>query len=96
MNDQSTSQRLESFGKPELADGFDLTPVDDGFIIYEKDNDRVHYLNHTAALVLLLCDGNTAAPDIIILVQQQFELEAPPDDQIVEILMQFRDEGFFT
>jgi hypothetical protein len=47
---------------PKRVDGLEINPAEDGFIIYQPEQDRVHYLNHTAVLVLELCNGkNTAA-----------------------------------
>jgi hypothetical protein len=78
---------------PTQVDGLDLTPVDDGFIIYESAKNRVHYLNHTAALVLILCDGRNSEDDIRALLQRRFQLPAPPDQDVAQILAQFLDEG---
>jgi hypothetical protein len=78
---------------PKQVDGLDLTPVDDGFIIYETARDRVHYLNHTAALVLILCDGRNSEDEIRALLQRRFQLPAPPDQDVAQILAQFLDEG---
>jgi hypothetical protein len=78
---------------PKQVDGLDLTPVDDGFTIYESAKNRVHYLNHTAALVLILCDGRNSEDDIRALLQRRFQLPAPPDQDVAQILAQFLDEG---
>lgn len=78
---------------PKQVDGLDLTPVDDGFIIYDSAKDRVHYLNHAAALVLILCDGRNSEDDIRALLQRRFQLPAPPDQDVAQILAQFLDEG---
>jgi hypothetical protein len=78
---------------PKQIDGLDLTPVDDGFIIYDPAKDRVHYLNHAAALVLILCDGRNSEDDIRALLQRRFQLPASPDQDVAQILAQFLDEG---
>jgi hypothetical protein len=78
---------------PKQVDGLDLMPVDDGFIIYNSAQDRVHYLNHAAALVLILCDGCNSEDDIRALLQRRFQLPAPPDQDVAQILAQFVDEG---
>ena len=36
--------------RPRLAEKAQIHPVDDGYMIYDPDQDRVHYLNVTAAL----------------------------------------------
>lgn len=75
------------------VDGLDLTPVDDGFILYDVERDRVHYLNHAAALVLILCDGHNAAGEIPLLLQRRFDLPEPPEGEIAAVLTQLVDEG---
>lgn len=89
---KATSGAPESL-TPKQIDGLDLTPVDDGFIIYQKEFDRVHYLNHTAALVIMLCDGATSVEEMIGLVQQHFEMDEAPEREVRDILVQFLDEG---
>src|SRR5437762_3878064 len=44
-----------------VIDGLDVNEVKDGLIVYEPDRDRVHYLNGTAAVVFLFCDGTNDA-----------------------------------
>src|SRR5262249_35525069 len=39
---------------PRHIEGLEINPVEDGFMIYRPDADRVHYLNHTAVLILEL------------------------------------------
>lgn len=75
------------------AEDLDLTAVDDGFIAYDQARDRVHYLNHTAALVFVLCCGRITAEDMAGLVQVQFDLEEPPRDEVESILARFAEEG---
>jgi hypothetical protein len=61
---------------PAQADGIDISPVADGYVVYDRDNDVVHHLNHTAALVLELCTGQNSAADIASILEQSF-----PDTQ---------------
>jgi hypothetical protein len=49
---------------PVRCDRIDINPVADGYVVYDPDRDRVHYLNHTAALVLELCNGQHTVADI--------------------------------
>ena len=96
MSDPNATTGTPALLAPNQVDGLDLTPVDDGFIIYEKEGDRVHYLNHTAALVLLLCNGKTSVEEMIGMVQRQFELDEAPDHEVRDILVQFKDEGLIA
>lgn len=76
--------------------GLDIAPADDGFIIYMEDTDRVHYLNHIAGIILLLCNGRNQATGIASLLKQQFELPEPPLSDVATLLAQFVDEGLIV
>ena len=78
---------------PTPLDGLDVHEVDDGLVIYDTGNDRVHYLNETASLVFALCDGERDAEAIAGLLQQAWALEAPPSTEVRECLEQLREEG---
>lgn len=79
--------------RPVLAETVDLLPVDDGYMILDQTEDRVHYLNPTAALVALSCDGERTGEEIAGLVQQQFGLDAPPVAEVSEVIARLRDES---
>ncbi|OQK17448.1 hypothetical protein AU255_06100 [Methyloprofundus sedimenti] len=81
---------------PKQIDGLEPSPADDGFLIYFQDTDRVHYLNHIATLVLLLCDGKNSNEDIPKLLQQQYDLPEAPIDDVDALLNQFVDEGLIV
>jgi PqqD family protein of HPr-rel-A system len=78
---------------PRQVDGLELKPVEDGAVIYDRDGDRVHYLNPTAALVLELCDGASDAAEIARLLQAHFGLEAPPRAEVESLIAQLLDES---
>jgi hypothetical protein len=44
---------------PKPAEGMEINQVEDGYVIYPADRDRVHYLNHTAVPVLEGRTGST-------------------------------------
>lgn len=78
---------------PTRTTGIELDEVAGGFIVYDPKHDRVHYLNHTAALVLELCTGNAAAAEIARMLQIAYELPAPPEGEIDECLERLKQEG---
>ena len=51
--------------KPRQADGLDITEVDDGLVVFEPTNRRVHHLNVTATLVFELCTGENDLDEIV-------------------------------
>jgi hypothetical protein len=56
------------------ADNLEINEVPDGYMIYQGERDRLHYLNKTAAVVFELCDGKLDAESIVARVIQVFEL----------------------
>ncbi|HUL27043.1 MAG TPA: PqqD family protein [Streptosporangiaceae bacterium] len=50
--------------RPVLNAAVEINPGADGYVIYDPETDRVHYANHTAALVLELCNGENTVADI--------------------------------
>ena len=73
-----------------------MVEVADGFVVYHAARDRVHFFNHTAAIVLELCDGTKTDEEIAALVQRCYELPTRPEAEIAECVGQLRDEGLVT
>jgi len=78
---------------PQVSEGLEINKVADGYIVYQPERDRVHYLNHTAVLLLELCDGKTRAGDLAGLLKAAYELPAPPTDEVSECLSKLFAEG---
>ena len=67
-----------------MADDLDVNEVDDGLIVYQPSTDRVHHLNSTASVVLLLCDGNRSIDEIAQGLSDLFPLDAPARSETEE------------
>jgi Coenzyme PQQ synthesis protein D (PqqD) len=78
---------------PRTADGVETNEVADGYIVYQPERGRVHYLNHTAAILLALCNGKSAVTEFPDLVQEAFGLSTLPTADIRECLEQLLAEG---
>jgi Coenzyme PQQ synthesis protein D (PqqD) len=76
-----------------MVDDFEVSQVDDGYVVYHEARDRVHYLNHTAALVLEHCTGENETADIVRIMQRTYDLTEPPEEEIGECIEQLRQEG---
>ena len=81
---------------PVTALVLEINAVADGYIVYQPDRDRVHYLNQTAALVLELCNGRNAEADLPELLRLAWDLPAPPVEEVAECLEALRKEGLIT
>ena len=82
----SASRRLRKVGDLEVRE------VVDGYVIYQPALERVHYLNHTAVIVLELCTGENDPAAITAFVQTAFDLPEPPTAAIDACLGQLRRE----
>jgi hypothetical protein len=80
-------------GTPVAADGIEIVPTADGYVVYDEGRDRIHYLNHTAALVLEFCTGENTDAEIVHMLQLAYELPEPPEDETHECLTHLRTEG---
>jgi len=78
---------------PELSETIDVNQIEDGYIIYQHDSDRVHYLNHTAVVVLELCSGKNAIDTMPGIVQEMFGLQKPPEQEVNDCLNSLFKEG---
>jgi hypothetical protein len=78
---------------PRRVDGLDINPVEDGFMIYRRETDRVHYLNHTAVLILELSNGRNTPARIARLLQHAYGLSEAPEGEVAETLAKMMEEG---
>jgi hypothetical protein len=76
-----------------VSEGIEINKVADGYIVYQPDRDRVHYLNHTAVLLLELCDGKTKAAELPGLLGAAYELAEAPTGEVSECLAKLLEEG---
>jgi hypothetical protein len=78
---------------PRRVDDVEVNPVPDGYIVYQPSRDRVHYLNHTAVLVLELCTGRVRAREIPGLLKDAYDLPEAPTDEVAACLATLAAEG---
>ncbi|MDY6987350.1 MAG: PqqD family protein [Thermodesulfobacteriota bacterium] len=78
---------------PRLADKIEINEVEDGYIIYQSEKDRVHYLNHTAVIVLECCTGKNTVEDIERIVQKAYEMPEAPEKEVRDCLNTLFNEG---
>ena len=89
----SSTTVSEGIGFPKQVGDLELNPADEGYIIYQPDQDRVHYLNPTAVFILELCDGSRPLGEIVELVKEAYGLAESPADMVAEAVAKMRDEG---
>jgi hypothetical protein len=79
--------------RPLQTEDLDIIEDDDGFIVYQAMQDRLHHLNASAALILECCDGTMTAQEIADEVRETFALAEPPLALVLEALTRFESEG---
>ena len=81
---------------PMRAGDIDMIETEDGVAIHRRGRERVHHVNHTAALVLELCDGTRTDDGIADAVGRLYGLPEPPEREVAACLAQFRVEGLIA
>jgi hypothetical protein len=79
--------------RPLRAKGLDINPVADGYVVYDPGTDLVHYLNHTAAMVLEMCTGDDTADDIAAFLTEVFGSAPDVGSAVAACIDQLRDLG---
>jgi len=80
-------------GLPVKVAGLDVYPEADGYVVHQAEREKVHFLNHTAAFVLELCDGLHSAVEIRGIYRETFPPAADPERDVDAILGRFLEEG---
>lgn len=78
---------------PTQAENLEINEVADGYIVYQPDRERVHYLNHTAALVLTFCNGQNRAEEIPDILRAAYDLPRAPAEEVQDCLAKLTEEG---
>jgi hypothetical protein len=56
-------------------------------VLYDPERDRAFLLNHVAALILNLCDGETSAAEIATALTSRFEVAADRVSEDVQTIL---------
>lgn len=91
-----TDDTVPADWEPRAVPGLDVNEVTDGYVVHQPDRDRVHYLNHTAAILLELCTGRIPAARMPELLRETYSLSAAPDEEVVHCLASLRKEGLIS
>jgi hypothetical protein len=79
--------------RPRRAADLEINDVVDGYVVYQSDRDRLHYLNHTAIVLLEACDGKVSAAELPGLLAAIYRLEDPPRQEVEQCLNTLLHEG---
>lgn len=78
---------------PRLAADLELQTLGDGYLVSERGSDQAHFLNRTAMLIILQCDGATTSEQIALNLQELHGLDSPPYAEVEDILVQMEAQG---
>lgn len=81
---------------PQRAEGLEIEESGDGFIVYQPARDRIHYLNHTAAMLLELSSGELTVAEIAALLATAYSLPRPPEEDTARALGELLGEGLVS
>ena len=70
-----------------------MNETNDGLIVYDRQRERVHYLNATASMIFELSDGTRDVRRIAEAVGQAYDTDQAPVAEVETCLSQLRDEG---
>ncbi|MEM1180518.1 MAG: PqqD family protein [Acidobacteriota bacterium] len=76
--------------------GLEIEAAGDGFIVYDEGRERVHYLNHTAALVFELSTGKLDVRAISEWIAEVYGLEDPPIEDVESALEELDAEQLIS
>jgi Coenzyme PQQ synthesis protein D (PqqD) len=76
--------------------GLEINQTPDGWVIYQQETDRVHFLNPTAVLVFELCNGRHTVVEIDKILSTAFALSAPMTDKVYLCVSSLVDQGLVT
>jgi hypothetical protein len=75
------------------ADGLEVNRMPDGYVVYQPERDKVHYLNPSAAMIFELCGEKTTFGAITTYLQEAYALSAPPVGEVRACLAELVAEG---
>jgi transcriptional regulatory protein LevR len=78
---------------PKIADNIEINEVEDGYVIYQQEKDKVHYLNKTAVLVLECCTGENSVSKIGSILREAYDLPEIPEKEVNDCLDNLYKEG---
>jgi hypothetical protein len=87
MTEISPETRFETVG------GVEINNVPDGAMVYQKDRERVHFLNPTALIIYELCGLKKSTQEIEGFLAGAFGLAEPPTAAVRDCLVSLVEEG---
>jgi PqqD family protein of HPr-rel-A system len=85
---------MATASKPKVRSDLDIVELDDELVLYDAAQDKVHYLNATAALVFKLCDGSASVWELSTEIGEALGVpEKRVERQVRTLLKDLREVG---
>jgi Coenzyme PQQ synthesis protein D (PqqD) len=81
---------------PRRLAELDINQIEGGFVIYQADRDRAHYLNHSAVVVLEFCDGRRSVSEIAECIRKVYDLGTAARRDVEDVLAKLAAEGLVS
>jgi hypothetical protein len=76
--------------------GCEISEMPDGLVIYQADQELVHYLNPTASLIYSLCGDDLTVEAIAVQLQDAFTLPERPSAEVIACLDDLVGKGLIA
>ena len=76
--------------------GCEISEMPDGFVIYQTEQEVVHYLNPTASLIYDLCGDQLSAEAITAQLQTAFDLPERPQAEVAACIEDLVGKGLIA
>ena len=73
--------------------GCEVQHMPDGYVVYQSNKDKVHYLDPTASIIYELCSDNERVDVMVDYLQNAFSLPDKPVDEVNECISNLVKEG---
>ena len=87
-----TAQSIETSSFIQSKD-CDAVETADGMVVYQTDEEKVHYLNPTAAVVYTLCDTEQTLETISNFLKDIYDLPDTPTDEVRTCIEQLLEQN---
>ena len=75
-------------GNPLQVEGLEIHEQPDGCVVYQHSREKVHFLNHTAVVLLELCNGKHSMEEIREIYAATFKRSEAPAQEIAALIEQ--------
>lgn len=75
------------------VEGAEINRMPDGYVVYQAEQDKVHYLNPTAAMIFELCAEAMTPEQISDYLREAYGLAEPPAAEVDACLDNLVAEG---